>query len=195
MPTALIYGHSQSGGMGLDVQKLLSKAGWKVVRVTKVGWSDGQLGAGIPELTGSPGQYDRIFYYGGANPKASKEATGNSILANVAKLGGPSKVTVVLAPYNDAKEPAGILADQTTRGWHYEQQLKAAGVKVYRPLLPSKAFWPDRVHVKPYTAEGLELAQAIIDGTPSRFTGAASVPADVVMMLGLGLLLWWMGSR
>lgn len=103
MPTALIYGHSQSGGMGLDVQKLLSKAGWKVVRVTKVGWSDGQLGAGIPELTGSPGQYDRIFYYGGANPKASKEATGNSILANVAKLGGPSKVTVVLAPYNDAK--------------------------------------------------------------------------------------------
>lgn len=181
---ALVYGHSQSGGMGLDFVKLLKKQGYDVERVTKNGWSDKQLKGGIPELTGDPAGYARIVYFAGANPKGqSREVIAGTILENAATMGGPSKVLVVLAPYNQAKEPPGLLTQTDTRGWLYEQQLRKAGYKVYRPLLPEKVFWPDQVHVKPYTAEGLELAADALAGKPNRF--CLPPPAKYGLVLGL----------
>lgn len=161
---ALVYGHSQSGGMGLDFVKLLKKQGYDVERVTKVGWSDKQLQGGIPELTGNPSQYQRIVYFGGANPKQSREATAATILHNAATLGGPSKVLVILAPYNRAKEPADLLTQKDTRGWLYEAELRKAGYQVYRPLFPASVFWPDRIHVMPGTTIGREFAANALAG-------------------------------
>lgn len=166
---ALVYGHSQSGGMGLDFVKLLKQQGYDVTRVTQSGWSDKQLQGGIPDLTGDPAQYDRIIYFGGANPQQSREATAQTLLENAALLGGPAKVTVILAPYNQDKEDPNVLSDRTTRGILYEETLRKAGYSTYRPLFPGYLFWPDRTHVKPYTKEGLEFAADALAGRDSRF--------------------------
>lgn len=179
---ALVYGHSQSGGMGLDFVKLLKQQGYEVTRVTKSGWSDKQLQGGIPDLTGDPAQYDRVFYFGGANPKQSKEATTQTILENAAQLGGTGKVTVILAPYNQEKELPDVLSDRTTRGIFYEEALRQAGYRVYRPLFPASMFWGDRIHVKPYTAEGLEFAADAIAGRDSRFT--TSTGPSLMLLVG-----------
>lgn len=166
----LIYGHSQSYGMGIDLTHHLSKAGHKTNRVTKVGWSDLDLKKGIPELTGDPSQYDYIYYVAGANPKGmDKEKISKLILENVATLGGKNKVTVILAPYNDSKEPKDILNDTSTRGYLYEKDLRAAGVKVYRPLFPSSIFEPDTIHVKAGTKIGRDFAAEVIAGGPSKY--------------------------
>lgn len=167
---ALVYGHSQSGGMGLDFVKLLKQQGYEVTRVTKSGWSDKRLQGGIPDLTGDPAQYDRVFYFGGANPQQDKEKTAVTLLENAAMLGGPAKVTVILAPYNQAKEDPNVLSDRTTRGIVYEETLRKAGYATYRPLFPGDLFWQDGVHVKPYTPEGLEFAADAIAGRDSRFS-------------------------
>lgn len=179
---ALVYGHSQSGGMGLDFVKLLKAQGYDVTRVTKSGWSDKGLQGGIPDLTGDPAQYDRIIYFGGANPQQSREATAQTLLQNGAMLGGPDKVTVILAPYNQAKEDPNVLSDRTTRGIIYEETLREAGYKTYRPLFPGYLFWQDGVHVKPYTKEGLEFAADALAGRDSRF--ATPTGPSLLLLVG-----------
>lgn len=155
----LIYGHSQSGGMGLDFQKQLKKAGHTVDRVTKVGWNDAKLLSNIPSL-GDVSKYDGVYFFGGGN---NDKPTPDTLLKIVDSLGGKDKVMVILPPYNDSKESPDVMTDPTTKGFANQKALENNGVTVFRRLFPSDAFWPDKIHLKPYTKFSSDFAMEVLN--------------------------------
>lgn len=175
----LIYGHSQSGGMGLDFQKLLKSAGHQVTRVTEVGWNDDKLKGGIPKLTGDPGQYDLVYYFGGGN---SDSPSADTLKQIVDMLGGKNKVTVILPPYNDSKVPANIMDDPTTKGYINQKALEDVGVRVFRQAFPASDFWPDKIHLRPYSKSSANFASMVLFDKPAKFPYiAASICASMVL--------------
>lgn len=203
----LVYGHSQSWGYGIDLAHVAKKLGHTVKRVTRVGWSDRELQKGIPaEIGEDPAGFDRVYYVGGANPKGrSKEQIGKTILENVATLGGPSRVTVLLVPYFLGVDPPDVLSDKTLRGWHYENELRKAGIPVYRPLFSAAAVEPDKTHLKAGTKEGREFAAEVLAGGPSKYCQPiGAVPSKAatggggrigLLLLSLPLLALWYVRR
>lgn len=182
---ALVFGHSQSGGMGLDLVAALKKREWQVVRSTHNGFSDYKLLNFIPDL-GDLSQIDRTYLFAGAN---NPHPTPETILKMVKLLGGAERVTVILPPYNEAKESPTVMADQTTKGWVNSQALKAAGVPVYRVLAPAKEF-SDGIHLRRGSATSKELAEQIVGGQ-SQIGQAVTGAVGVGAVVGVAFLLWF----
>lgn len=175
---ALIYGHSQSGGMGLDFEKILKTKGFQVKRVTKVGFNDYALKKGIPEFTGDPKQYDVVYYFGGGN---LDKPTPDTLKEIVALLGGKEKVTVILPPYNSDKVSQNIMSDPTTKGYINQTSLESEGIKVYRQVFPAGDFWPDRIHLKPHSKSSVEFASMVLNHTEFQYA-AASISLIMVLV-------------
>lgn len=183
---ALIYGHSQSGGMGLDVEKLLKQKGFTVVRETKVGYTDRRLVSYLPNVPSGP--YDRVYLYVGGNSDVPDVKNIRALIEHF----GASRTVVVLGPVNlDHAERAPTLQARNAGNRAGVADL----VRVYDLQAGQSAFWPDKLHVKPGVPESKRLAEQIVAETltggslspaPSGDNGAVWAAASV-----LGFALWW----
>ena len=188
-PIALVYGHSQSGGMGLDLVSALKTRGYSVVRSTHNGWSDAKLLAGIPEL-GDLSRFSRVYLYGGGNNPAP---TPDTLLKMVDIFGGPCKVVVVLPPYNAAKESADVMTDPATKGWANSRALEAAGVPCFRAVFAGSDF-TDGVHLRAGCAASKAFAAEIAAaGCNSGATG--DVGGLVLLLAAVGAGVWYWRRR
>jgi hypothetical protein len=173
---ALIYGHSQSGGMGLDLEKGLKKAGVAVKRITNVGYNDAKL------LKAAPAQVDADFvflYAGGNSDTADPEA-----IRKLVDHFGKQRTFVVLGPVSTAHAKGDL--------WRERNKGNVEGLKGYVPVYSveaeAKEFWPDKLHMKPGAPTSVKLAQQILaDAKIGSRLGSDSSP--VLMSLPLLLLL------
>ena len=177
---ALVYGHSQSGGMGLDLEKALKKAGYSVTRVTKVGWNDAKLVQYLPELPAGP--YDRVFLYVGGNSDAP---TPTAIGQLVQAFDG--KAVVILPPVNTERtKKGGAEATAALVAKNEGNRAALAGkVRVYTFSGGLSDFEPDQIHMRPGSAASKAAAQAIVGDLQAP---AVKAGFDPVLFVGLGLI-------
>ena len=154
MPSALLYGHSQTGGMGLDMRAALQAAGFDVTLSVHNGKTDAWLLDHLPEL-GDLGPYKRVVAYLGGNATAPDAAT---IVQLAQALGGPDKVAVVLPPLNADKAPD---AEKAYRNAAHVQALQGSGFRVYIVQAPGSDFW-DGVHLNPGSVASQALAEQVM---------------------------------
>lgn len=183
MAKALIYGHSQSGGTGLDLEKALRMKGFKVTRVTRVGWSDKKLLDNVADVAADAAAAQVIALYGGGN---SDKPTVEPLRKLIEALGA-QKVLLVLPPVNlDRDDAQAHLA---------KNEANADGVKdlvpIYRLQGGASDFWPDGIHMKPGVKPSVALAKQIVDDIRER--GALPVWPWVVGSAVLAALAvaWW----
>ena len=154
MPRALLYGHSQTGGMGLDMRQALQAAGFDVTLSVHNGKADPWLLDHLPEL-GDLGAYKRVVAYLGGN---ADNADPQTIVALAQALGGPDKVAVVLPPINADKAPD---AQKAARNAGHLQAPQGQGFRVYLVQAPGSDFW-DGIHLNPGTVASQALAEQIM---------------------------------
>ena len=184
MKSAAIYGHSQSGGMGLALQKLLQGRGVAVSRVTKVGATDKRLLDEIGDVLDDARAADVVFLYAGGNTDNPSVPTLKKLLAAL----GPRKTVVILPPINTDRESDRLTVLRARNA------ANAAGLDGLAPVLqveaPAGQFWPDGIHLRPDSEVAKAEAQRAIDAASNR--GAAPwVVAAGAGVVGLGLLYWW----
>ena len=179
---ALVYGHSQSGGMGLDLAKALAKAGIDVERVTHVGYTDKKLINARKDIKSGP--FDLVFLYAGGN---SNKPTPNDIV-ELARTFPSARVSVVLPPVNVDRDAQAVAALREKNAGN-KAGVSAAGLKVYTVEAHASDFWPDKIHMRPKSAASVELANKIVaDATGS--TGQA-----VLGFLLVGAVAFWAYKR
>lgn len=177
----LIYGHSQSGGMGLDLVSALKAAGHRVERVTHIGYTDPKLLQEAPTSTA-----DRVVLYAGGN---TDKADPESIRKLVDHF-GRERTVVVLGPINSDNPKADL--------WRARNAGNVEGLKeyvrVYSVEASGKEFWPDKLHMKPKAPSSVQLAKQIV----TDLTGSPP-PADSgtfwPLIAGAGLLLLLLARR
>lgn len=174
---ALVYGHSQSGGMGLDLVKQLRAAGIETQRVTHVGYTDKKLIAARADVTGGP--FDVVVLYAGGN---SSKPTPADII-ELARSFPSARVSVVLPPVNTDRESSAVAAlrDKVAGNKAGAEQ---AGLKVYTVEAGGSQFWPDKVHMRPGAAASVQLAKTIVGdvtGSNQRAVLGALVIGAVVL--------------
>lgn len=170
----LIYGHSQSGGMGLDLVSALKKAGHSVERVTRIGYTDPKLLQEAPTSAA-----DRVVLYAGGNTDKADPESIRKLIDHF----GKERTVVVLGPVN-ADNPKADL-------WRARNAGNVEGLKdhvrVYSVEASGKEFWPDKLHMKPKAPSSVQLAKQIV----TDLTG--KIPPDdtpVLLYVGAGLLLF-----
>lgn len=178
---ALVYGHSQSGGMGLDLVSALKKVGYTVERITHIGYTDPKLLKAAPETVTA----DRVFLYAGGN-------TDNADPESIRKLVdhfGRERTVVVLGPINSDNPKADL--------WRARNAGNVEGLKdyvrVYSVEASGKEFWPDKLHMKPGAPSSVKLAKQIVTdltGTPPSDSGT-----PWLLIAGAGLLLLLLARR
>lgn len=151
MPSALIFGHSQSGGMGLDLEAALKARGWAVKRSTQVGANDAKLVALVPSVADAAAEADRVYLFGGGN---SESPSVDDLRALVAALGA-GKTTLILPPVNVDDPSRAEMVRAKNAG-------NAAGLQDRVPVLavegPASSFQPDKIHMRPGCPESVGLA-------------------------------------
>lgn len=155
MPSALIFGHSQSGGMGLDLEAALKARKWSVKRSTNVGANDAKLVGLVPTVADAAAEADRIYLYGGGN---SEKPSVDDLRALVVALGA-GKLTLILPPVNVDDPSRADMVRAKNAG-------NAAGLRELVPVLavegPSSSFQPDGIHMRPGCPESAGLAARLM---------------------------------
>ena len=182
--------------MGLDVVAALKKRGYEVTRKTYNGFSDAKLVNAAADLP-DPQTFSLVVLFGGAS---NPGPTPTTLLKLVNYFGGPSKVRVVLPPYNMAKESPNVMTDPSTKGWVNSQALEKAGVLCYRVTAPGNEI-TDGVHLRQGSPVSRAVAEQVtsglvyVPGKSSIGVPSAVAGGGVALALGLGLLWWWMRGR
>jgi hypothetical protein len=198
---ALIYGHSQSGGMGLDLEKALKKVGFSVTRSTHVGRNDKWLLAHVKEVPAGP--YDRVFLYVGGN---SDNPTPTEIMGLVNTFGA-DRTVAILPPVNHERTKKGgdeAIVDLRAKNMG---NFKAIGdsVRTYMTEGGNADFEPDQIHMRPGSSPSKSLAQKILEDmgavaataqtSPSTTGASASLTVGVGVVLVLAAALIWRSRR
>jgi len=185
---ALIYGHSQSGGMGLDLEKALKKAGFAVTRATRVGKNDKWLLANVKDVPA--GTYDRVFLYLGGN---SDNPTPTEILSLV-DVFGADRTVVILPPVNRERTKKG--GDEAIAALRAKNMgnFKAIGdsVRTYMIEGGNADFEPDQIHMKPGSKVSKPLAQKILEDMGAVAATAQTSPTtgpSTSLTVGVGVVL------
>lgn len=164
---ALIYGHSQAGGIGLGLKAALKSKGYDVNLVIKNGANDSRLIREIGDV-GDPKSYDLVFLFVGGNgpyvPNPEKIAT-------IINFFDPSKTSIVLPPLNlDAIDKAtGKKNEELGPGPRNRANrdgiLQKFGgmVKVHIPYGRGSDFW-DGTHMNHGAAGTKEFIQNVFSG-------------------------------
>lgn len=195
---ALIYGHSQSGGMGLDLEKALKKAGFAVTRATRVGKNDKWLLAHVKEVPAGP--YDQVFLYVGGN---SDNPTSNEIMGLVNTFGA-DRTVAILPPVNRERSKKG--GDEAIAALRAKNMgnFKAIGnsVRTYMTEGGNADFEPDQIHMRPGSTPSKDLAQKILNNLgigpvassepPSAAGGGAGLAVGLaIAAIGAGYFLYF----
>jgi len=181
VPQALIFGHSQSGGMGLDLEAALKARGWAVKRSTIVGANDAKLVSLVPEVADYAASADRVFLYGGGN---SESPSVDDLRALVVALGA-GKTVLVLPPVNvDDPNRAEMVRAKNAGNAAALHEL----VPVYAVEGPSSSFQADKIHMRPGCPESVGLASKIVQEldrklTPTWLPWAVGGAAVLVLVL------------
>lgn len=168
----LIFGHSQSGGMGLDLERMLRGLGYDVTRKTVNGANDRALRLQVPS-----GPWDRVYLYAGGN---SDSPSVEDIRSLIGFFGG-NRTVVILPPTNTGDAVRLSMMRAKNAG-------NAAGlrglVRVYAIEAGPHEFGPDGIHMRPGAPSSVALATRIVaeTGQPGK------IPADASGWLVGGLL-------
>lgn len=189
MPSALLYGHSQTGGMGIDQEKALKSAGFTTSRVVHNGKNDAALLALTSDLTEKQANADRVFLYAGGNSDAS---TVPEITALIDYF-GPERVTVILPPVNQGRDDDKIAAQRAKNAANVEGlalQSDTRNVRVYSIEAPYDQFSSntDHVHLAAGSQASKDFAQRVIDEMDGGMNGAILLVAALVF--GAVWLAW-----
>lgn len=180
MPSALIYGHSQSGGMGLDLEKALRKRGWKVSRTTRVGWNDGKLLVNVDDVQVQADAADRVYLYGGGN----SDKPSVKPLRELVQALGAAKTVLILPPVNTDRDADDVAAQRL------KNKGNADGLADLVPVVQVEAsgdnFWGDKIHMRPGSPQSLAVADQLVQ--PLAAGGGVPV-ALVAGLVGLAALM------
>ncbi len=192
---AFIYGHSQTGGMGLDAEKALKKAGYAVERITRVGYGDGKLLKEAPSTDA-----DLVVLFAGGNTDTANPTAIRSLVDHF----GQGRTLVVLSPVCSAYAKADALRARNAGN--------VAGlgtyVRVYSVEAGPEEFQPDKIHMKAGSPSSTKLAQRIVadlqakppqEPPPSTDQDQLDQPAPTTSSIGVllvaVLLLWLLRRR
>ena len=176
---ALVFGHSQSGGMGLDMVAALKKLGFDVKRKTHNGANDAALLKDLPDL-GDPAQYDRVFLYAGGN---SDDPTVDQIKKLVDTFGA-SKTVVILPPVNVGRDPAKVEAQRAKNKGNFD------GLQGYVPVYSIEADYADftsntdHVHLRAGSKPSVDLVAKVLGDIG--LSGGALAPSGAKAALIIG---------
>lgn len=183
---ALLYGHSQTGGMGIDLSAALQARGWKVKRVVHNGADDGELLALLPAV-GDLAGFDRVWLYGGGNSDAPTVAS----LKKLVQALGAKRTVLILPPINVDRDPAKLAA-QTAKNTGNQ-----AGLESLVPVVQNRAnaseFSADSIHMRAGSAASKAAAQEAI-AAASGSSGAGWALA-AIGAAALGYAVWRAGRR
>lgn len=185
---ALVFGHSQSGGMGLDMVAALKALGFDVKRKTHNGANDKALIADLPEL-GDPAQYDRVFLYAGGN---SDDPTVDQIKALVNHFGA-AKTVVILPPVNTGRDPAKVAAQRAKNKGNYDGLLGFVPVYSIEADYADFTSNTDHVHLRAGSKPSKDLVATVL-GDLGLASGGAIVPSTssttkAVLIVGGAVLI------
>ena len=154
---ALIFGHSQSGGMGLDMVAALKGLGFAVTRKTHNGANDAALIKYLPEV-GDPVQYDRVFLYAGGN---SDDPTVDQIKQLVNHFGA-DRTAVILPPVNVGRKPDKVEAQRAKNKGNFD------GLQGFVPVYSIEADYAnftsntDHVHLRAGSKPSVDLVAKVL---------------------------------
>lgn len=154
---ALIFGHSQSGGMGLDMVAALKGLGFDVKRKTHNGANDAALIKDLPDL-GDPVQYDRVFLYAGGN---SDDPTVDQIKQLVNHFGA-DRTAVILPPVNVGRDPTKVAAQRVKNKGNFD------GLQGFVPVYSIEADYADftsntdHVHLRAGSKPSVDLVAKVL---------------------------------
>lgn len=156
--TALLYGHSQTGGIGLALKRALESKGYKVKLIIKNGANDSRLLSEVGEA-GDPQQYSKVFIFAGGNyPKVPRVPEISSMIQHF----GPQKTTLILPPINIDEEVAKNIVSRNESNRSGIINKFGGVVKVYIPAGTTKDFSPDGIHMKANSAASANLSSKIV---------------------------------
>ena len=190
---ALIFGHSQSGGLGLELARVLKKAKVDVTRVTKVGWNDAKLLGYLPSVPKGPYKY--VFLYVGGNSDNPTPVQINKLVEHFKTAG--ADVSVILPPVNTERtKKGGATATAALRAKNAGNRKGIVDVRVYEIEGTNADFEPDQIHMRASSAASKTLAQKMLanlglgaaqptvaDATPPTSTPGGALIASVVIAL------------
>lgn len=159
---ALIYGHSQAGGLGLGLKSALTSLGYEVNLVVKSGANDDVLLSGIKNV-GDPNEYDKVYLFVGGNwPKVPKV----DAISSMVNFFGPKKTAVILPPTNTDENE--VAAEGTRNKKNKDGIIQKFGgiVKVYIPYGKTEEF-TDGIHMRNGSAGSKRLIQDLFLEKPS----------------------------
>ena len=183
---ALVFGHSQSGGMGLDMVAALKGLGFAVTRKTHNGANDAALIKDLPDL-GDPSQFDRVFLYAGGN---SDDPTVGQIKQLVDHFGA-AKTVVILPPVNVGRDPAKVAAQRAKNKGNFD------GLQGYVPVYSIEAEYADftsntdHVHLRAGSKPSKDLVSQILSdvGLTAGGSMALSSTAKTALIIGGAMLI------
>jgi hypothetical protein len=183
---ALIFGHSQSGGMGLDMVAALKGLGFDVKRKTHNGANDAALIKDLPDL-GDPAQYDRVFLYAGGN---SDNPTVDQIKQLVNHF-GVSKTVVILPPVNVGRKPDKVEAQRAKNKGNFD------GLQGFVPVYSIEADYADftsntdHVHLRAGSKPSVDLVAKVLTdlGLSKGGALATSSATKTVLIIGGAVLI------
>jgi hypothetical protein len=159
---ALIYGHSQAGGVGLGLKSALKSVGYDVNLVIKNSANDSRLLREIGDA-GDPKQYDKVYLFvGGNSPYIPKV----DLISSMINLFGPEKTSIVLPPTNIDKYKVADIGSRNKANKEGILQRFGGVVKVYIPYGHSNDF-SDGIHMNHNALGTKRFIQDIFAEKPS----------------------------
>lgn len=163
MPSALLFGHSQTGGMGIDLANALKNAGYSVSRVVHNGAHDSQLVSFLSDLSDKQAASDKVFLYAGGN---SDDPSVPDITALINYFGA-DRCTVILPPVNQGRDPAKIAAQRIKNDGNkagLQAQDSTKNVRIYAIEADWDQFTAntDHVHLRAGSPASVALANQIV---------------------------------
>ena len=149
----LLYGHSQTYGMGADLQAALRAQGHDVTRIWHSGWRDPELLQAVYSLPSGP--WDRVYLYLGGN---TTTPTTEALLGIVQHF-GIDRSTVILPPVN-ADYTSYAPTRRRVNSAHADA-LQALNVRTYQLETTGNFFQPDQVHLLAGSQPSIDLANRI----------------------------------
>lgn len=183
----LLYGHSQTGGMGLDLRDLLVSKGNTVKVVVHNGWNDYALLEELPNVL-KKGEYQRVYLFVGGNLDSP---TPEQINEMVNYCGGPTVAQAILPPYNSKKTTSEVFNDKSLKGYVNRTFLEKNGVTVWVGRFPSSDF-SDGIHVKHKSASSKQFANMIYSESENHefnYQNAAFVSLSIIAVIAVIVIL------
>jgi hypothetical protein len=149
--TALVFGHSQTAGMGKDLESKLKSLGFTVTRDPHIGANDSALISFATPHTNK--NWSKVFLFAGGNSTRASAGDINTLI----DMFGREKVVVILPPIHVGSDRETMVRTKN--------QANKAGISPIPAIIVEAgpaSFMRDGIHMKSGTPESIDAANQAI---------------------------------